>query len=66
MFFLFRTDILFFVVMLLIIKALSLDIFAAGTVDFNVEIITSINPSYLYSHLDYWLLILFATVSTAK
>ncbi|KAI0867354.1 hypothetical protein GGS24DRAFT_485926 [Hypoxylon argillaceum] len=46
--------------------ALGLEISAAGTVDFNVEIITSTNPGYLHSHLDHWLPTSFATASTAK
>ncbi|KAI1358030.1 hypothetical protein F5Y08DRAFT_322829 [Xylaria arbuscula] len=46
---------LVFIFMSLIMGALGLQISAAGTVDFNVEIITSAGPGYVHSQLDHWL-----------
>ncbi|KAJ8131105.1 hypothetical protein O1611_g2520 [Lasiodiplodia mahajangana] len=46
---------LLFVFALLTIEALGLEIFAARTVDFNVEIITSADVGSLNSQFDHWL-----------
>ncbi|KAJ3578308.1 hypothetical protein NPX13_g2258 [Xylaria arbuscula] len=46
---------LLFVFVLLMIEALGLEISAAGTVDFDVEIITSAGPDILDSQFDHWL-----------